>query len=168
MESRRAKFNYIVVCGDMRSYVSARRCSAEPSVAPTLPFSFRLNDTTRCNWTVFIISSGLQWWAVPWLFNNALLLFRPIRCEVNQSGCCATCRFFYAISFLLRGFVSFIHLYNSCRLQAFVLVYLRFIFLYFIHIVWVQLILLGKIRRTLLSLLVWMWFRYFPNNTLCV
>ena len=74
MESRRAKFNYIVVCGDVRSHPSLRCCFAEPSTVQRCRFHFGY-DTTRCNWTMFIISSELQWWAVSWLFSTALLSF---------------------------------------------------------------------------------------------
>lgn len=40
MESRRAKFNYILVCGDMRSYLSPPSCFAEPSTVQCCRFHF--------------------------------------------------------------------------------------------------------------------------------
>jgi len=117
MESRRAKFNYVVVCG-----AAAALSSASPRpVCPTLPFSFRINDTTRCNWTVFIISSGLRWWGVSGLFNNSPLscersgmLFMPSRCGLKQNGYVAFYLYVFFIIISLFGeqkgvFVNFLY-----------------------------------------------------------
>lgn len=83
MESHWAKFNYIVVCGVMCRYLLPRCGFTGCCCGTLLPFSFPLNGATRCNRSVVIISSGLLWWDVSWIFITAPMFqwaqqsFRP-------------------------------------------------------------------------------------------